>query len=206
MADMSAVIAPKSDQINAEDFITGPRTYTIENVQIKPGQDQPVNIRLHGEKRVWRPCKSMCRVLVAAWGADASKYAGRSVTLYGDPSVTWGGMAVGGIRISHMTHIDREVALALTATRGKKQIFKVKPLAQPEAKAAVVPVADDDPSQPKRYDKALARAIEAINGVETIIDLQAKFAQISRFREWSDEEYGQIDTAYKAKEKQLKSK
>ena len=32
MNDMSGVIQPKSDQVNADDFIPGPRTYTIEGV------------------------------------------------------------------------------------------------------------------------------------------------------------------------------
>lgn len=128
MADMSMVIVPKSDQINAEDFLPGPRTYVIEGVSIKPGTEQPVSIKLAGEKRVWRPCKSMSRVLVAAWGPDASKYTGRSVRLYLDPDVTWAGMKVGGIRVSHLSHIDRDLAIALTATRGKRVMATIKPL------------------------------------------------------------------------------
>lgn len=126
--DMSLVIVPKSDQINAEDFLAGPRTYTIEGVAISPGTEQPVNIKLAGENRVWRPCKSMSRVLVAGWGPDAKAYAGRSVTLYRDPRVKWGGMEVGGIRVSHMSHIEREMLIQLTATKGKRAPHIVKPL------------------------------------------------------------------------------
>ena len=77
MNDMSQVIIPRSDQFNAEDFIAGPATFTIEGVAISPGTEQPVSIKLLGEPRVWRPCKSMSRVLVAAWGPDANAYAGR---------------------------------------------------------------------------------------------------------------------------------
>lgn len=140
MADMRKVIEPKSDQINAEDFLAGPKTYTIAGVDIKPGQEQPVNIYLHGEKRAWRPCKSVCRLLVAAWGADASQYAGKSVTLYLDPKVKWGGMEVGGIRVSHMSHIERDMVMALTATRGKKVINTVKPLKDaPKAETTETP-------------------------------------------------------------------
>lgn len=127
--DMSAVIVPKSDQINAEDFLAGPKTYTIEGVAISPGTEQPVQIKLAGEQRVWRPCKSMSRVLVAAWGPDANVYAGRSVTLYRDPKVKWGGLEVGGIRVSHMTHIDKDMMVSLTATKGKRAPHVVKPLA-----------------------------------------------------------------------------
>ena len=128
MNDMSAVIQPKSDQINADDFIPGPRTYQIEGVAISPGTEQPVQIKLVGEPRVWKPCKSMSRVLVAAWWPDAKVYAGRSLTLYRDPKVKWGGMEVGGIRISHMSHIERDMLLQLTATKGKRAPHVVKPL------------------------------------------------------------------------------
>lgn len=126
--DMSAVIVPKSDQINADDLIAGPRTYTIEAVAIQPGTEQPVNIKLAGEQRAWRPCKSMSRVLVAAWGPDAKVYPGRSVTLYRDPKVKWGGLEVGGIRVSHLSHIEREMMIQLTATKGKRAPHVVKPL------------------------------------------------------------------------------
>ena len=128
MNDMSVVIQPKSDQVNADDFIGGPRTFTIEAVHINPDADQPVQIQLVGEKRVWRPCKSMSRVLVAGWGPDAKTYTGRSVTLYRDPKVKWGGMEVGGIRISHMSHLDKQMVMALTATKGSRKPYTVKPL------------------------------------------------------------------------------
>jgi hypothetical protein len=128
-ADMSQVIIPKSDQINADDFLAGPKTYVIESVAISPGTEQPVSIRLAGERKVWRPCKSMCRVMVAAWGPDAKAYAGRSVTLYRDPTVKWAGLEIGGIRISHMSHIERDMLLQLTATKGKRAPHVVRPLA-----------------------------------------------------------------------------
>lgn len=128
ITDMSPVIIPKSDQINADDMISGPMTYQIEGVKITPGTEQPVNIKLVGEPRFWRPCKSMSRVLVAAWGPDASAYTGRSVTLHRDPAVKWGGMEVGGIRISHMSHIERDMLLQLSVTKGKRAPTVIKPL------------------------------------------------------------------------------
>lgn len=132
--DMSKVIEPRSDQINADDFLSGPRTMRIKSVSITPGTEQPVTIELEGSKP-WRPCKSMSRLLVAAWGPDAKEYAGKSVTLYCDPKVKWGGMEVGGIRVSHMSHIDTDLVLALTMTKGKKAPTRVKPL-----KAEAVPL------------------------------------------------------------------
>lgn len=147
MNDMSSVIIPRSDQINAEDFIAGPRTFQIANVEIRGGTEQPVSIQLVGEDRVWRPCKSMSRVLVAAWGPDASQYRGRSVTLYRDAKVKWAGLEVGGIRISHLSHIERDMVMALTATKGKRAPHTVKPLKQQQQR-------NSSPSQPSEPPSA----------------------------------------------------
>lgn len=129
MNDMSAVIVPKSDQLNADSLLSGPITITVTSVSIRPGTEQPVSINYEGDEgRPYKPCKSMCRVMVQCWGADANQYVGRSMTLYCDPKVTWGGMAVGGIRISHMTDINGTQVMALTATKGSRKPFTVKPL------------------------------------------------------------------------------
>lgn len=133
MNDMTHVIVPKSDQINADDFIAGPQTITINEVQIKGGQEQPVSIYFDGSEKAFRPCKSMSRVLVHAWGPDAKVYVGRSLTLYRDPSVKWGGLEVGGIRISHMSHIDGKMQMQLTATKGQRRPHVVLPLANAPA-------------------------------------------------------------------------
>lgn len=178
MNDMSAVIQPKSDQINADDFIPGPRTYTIEGVTIQPGTEQPVNIKLAGEQRAWRPCKSMSRVLVAAWGPDAKVYAGRSVTLYRDPKVKWGGMEVGGIRISHMTHIERDMMIQLTATKGKRAPHVVKPLS-----AEVKPLANDPAAKWASAYVAGVEAAETSEALNAFADSKAmKLAELQEKR------------------------
>ena len=74
------------------------------------------------------PCKSMRRVLIHNWGGNGAEYVGRNLTLYGDPDVKFGGLAVGGIRISHMRHIPKEVTMALTATKASRKPFTVQPL------------------------------------------------------------------------------
>jgi hypothetical protein len=133
---MSQVIIPKSDQWNADDFIAGPATFTIQEVRISPGSEQPVSIVLEGTNKFYRPCKSMSRVLVQAWGPDARKYVGRSLTLYRDPTVKWAGMEIGGIRISHLSHIDGAKNMMLTATKGSRKPFKVLPLVMQQQPAA----------------------------------------------------------------------
>jgi hypothetical protein len=142
MSDMSQVIVAKSDQINAGDLVGISRTVRIASVNVQPGTEQPVAIKIEGDKKVFRPCKSMSRVLVAAWGPDSAKYAGRSMTLYCDPDVLWAGMKVGGIRISHMSHIDGPITLALAENKKNRKLFTVKPLPQQRANSpAVVPPA-----------------------------------------------------------------
>lgn len=160
MNDMSRVIVPKSDQINADDLISGPRTITITEVDIRPGTEQPVSIFYNGDEgKPWRPCKSMSRVLVAAWGPDAKAYIGRSVTLYRDPKVKWGGMEVGGIRVSHLSHIDREMIMALTATKGKRAPYTVKPLAN-------APQQQQDPAA--KWAAAYTGKLAALNSLDEV--------------------------------------
>ena len=127
MNDMVKVTEPRSDQYNYDDFQAGPITFKITAVKVTAGQDQPVEISLDGSTKFYRPCKSMARVMVAAWGADSSKYIGKSLTLYGDPTIKWGGMCVGGIRISHMSDIADTMTMALTVTRANKKPFIVQP-------------------------------------------------------------------------------
>lgn len=129
MTDLAATIAPKSDQLNADDLIAGPRTIKITRVSASGDGDQPIAVNFEGDNgKPWKPCKSMRRVLVHVWGRDGNSYVGRSLTLYRDPAVRFGGIEVGGIRISHMSDIDRDVTMALTATRANRKPFTVKPL------------------------------------------------------------------------------
>ena len=70
--DIGETIAPTSDQLDAVDLLSGARVFTIQSVS-KGSSEQPVNIHFTEFPRPWRPGKSMRRVLVACWGADASQ-------------------------------------------------------------------------------------------------------------------------------------
>lgn len=127
--DLTETIAPKSDQLDAVDLqVSGPRTFTVESVS-KGNREQPVNIRLAGLDRVWRPSKSMRRVLVSGWGPDGSKYAGKRLTLFCDEKVKYAGEAVGGIRISHMSDlVSSPLKTVLIVSRGKSAVYTVQRL------------------------------------------------------------------------------
>jgi hypothetical protein len=165
MNDMNAVILAKSDQVNADDLISGPMTITVRGVSVKPGTEQPVSIEYGDANKVFRPCKTVARVLVAAWGPDSSKYIGRSMTLYRDPTIRWAGLEVGGIRVSHLSHIESPMTIAVAETRKNKRPITVQPLkvAPPKTQAApnlstqapqapqatTTPPAPEKPAQPQ---------------------------------------------------------
>jgi hypothetical protein len=152
--NLAHTIVPKSDQLNADDLIAGPMTITVTRVTAAPSSaDQPVSVHFEGDDgKPYKPCKSMRRVLVQLWGARGDDYAGRRMTLYRDASVRFGGIEVGGIRISHMSHIDGEKKLALTVTRGKRAPYIVKPLpaSQAAGKSAGADVRTADGAQGDR--------------------------------------------------------
>jgi len=126
--NLGDTIAPKSDQLNADDLLTGPQTFTIAGVR-RGDKDQPVSIDIPG-RMPFKPCKSMRRVLIAAWGENGSDWIGRTMTLYCDPSVMFGGVRMGGIRISHLSHLQNDVmSINLTTTRGRRAEYRVSRIA-----------------------------------------------------------------------------
>jgi hypothetical protein len=126
--DIRKTTEPDSSQLNYDDVASTPLTITI--VEVKAGgPDQPVE--LHNAEypgRPYKPGKSMRRVLIAAWGTEASAYVGRRITLYGDPTIKFGADAVGGIRIRALSHIEKPLTVSLTVTRGRRAPFTVQPL------------------------------------------------------------------------------
>jgi hypothetical protein len=158
MSDMTAVIAPKSDQINADDLIGRTMTITITAVSVRAGQEQPVSISFEGSTKVFRPCKSMGRVMVQAWGADSKNYVGKSMTLYRDPKVKWGGMEVGGIRISHMSHIERGFHMMLSESKAKRTPHEVKLLVASQ----VTQTTTQGPTETQAFAAARAAAARGI--------------------------------------------
>lgn len=165
MSNMLATVVPKSDQLNYDDLIGGQtRNIKITGVNIKAGE-QPASLHYEGDSgKPYKPCKSMCRVLVHCWGPDANKYVGRSLTLYGDPTVVFGGAKVGGLRISHLSDIAEPVTMALTATRANRKPYTVKPLK----------VAEEAPAP--TYEEMLAD----IKSAPTLDSLAFKFKEAQR--------------------------
>ena len=183
MIDLSRTVIPKSDQTNADDLIAGPRTITVTAVKMLSSEEQPVGISYEGDDgKPYKPCKSMRRVLIAAWGADGAQYVGRSMTIYLDRAVTWGGAEVGGIRISHLSHIGRRMTMALTATKKSRKAYVVDPL-----------VVADNPAPSDPSDQFIKEWLSDIAAAETIADLRVVFGAAYKAGRSKDEK-----TAFKA--------
>jgi|SRR5690625_2124903 len=175
--DLTSTITPDSTQLNADDMISGPATVTIASVS-KGNAEQPVNIHLQETPdRAYRPSKSMRRVLVACWGPDASQYVGRKMTLYRDPEVTFGREKVGGIKISHLSHIDKRRTLPLTVSRGKRSAHVVEPLPTDAPTAAPEPTVEQIA---QCTDPDMLRAWWKSSGAERRAQIEARVAELDQ--------------------------
>jgi hypothetical protein len=125
--EVRASIVPKSDQLNADNLLTGPITVTITGVR-RGDKDQPIIVDIEGYQP-YKPCKTMRRVLIATFGDDPKDWRGHRMTLYCDPDVMWAGVKIGGIRISHLSGLDNPRTFMLTQTRGKRTEVTIQPLA-----------------------------------------------------------------------------
>ena len=126
-SNLRDTIAPKSDQLNADDLIAW--TITVKILGVRRGsRDQPVIVDIDGGHQPYKPCLSMRRVMISAWGENGLSWVGKSMTLYCDPTVKFGKVAMGGIRISHMSNIKEAFNIMLTTTRARRSNFRVEPL------------------------------------------------------------------------------
>lgn len=132
--DLRSTIVPKSDQLNADQLVTGPIIITVTDVKVGTSKEQPVTIHYAGDGgRPYKPCLTMRKVLILAWGQDGAAWKGRKMELFHEPSVKFGGEVVGGIRISRMSDIPKDIKVSLAATKGKKVMHEIGRLQQSKA-------------------------------------------------------------------------
>lgn len=131
---MKITAPPRSDQLNGDDF-SGGRTATVTITGVKEGSTDlaPYDISLaEVENRSWRPPLTVLRLLMALWGDDSSEWVGRKVTLYRDDTVRVGKEVMGGIRVSHASHLptgNKPFTTRITVTRARKSPVTVQPIA-----------------------------------------------------------------------------
>ena len=162
--DLSKTIIAKSDQLNADDLLGGPRTFTI--VEVRPGsEEQPVSIVLAEwpRDRPFKPSKTVQRILSYCWGStetdDWPKDA--RMTLFRDEKVKWAGEEIGGIRVSHVSHISERMKVALQESKHKKSLHVIDPLPQTADTKAPTSPADALRAEWKTANPERRKAIEA---------------------------------------------
>lgn len=169
MASLLEAAAPKSDQLNACDFLVSTKTYVIRDVVVKKDGEQRVSVFFEGCKLPWKPCKSMLRVMMVVWNSyDSKDFIGRKLTLFNDETVMWAGIAVGGIRISHMSGLSSERTLSLRTTKKTCGTYTVKPLIDTgEAETAKVDIKVQAPKTESGLPEGVSK--------DEFTDIRAKF-------------------------------
>jgi hypothetical protein len=122
----------------------------------------------------------MVRAMVHMWGKptalgprlEADDCIGRSLTLYRDPEVKYGGLKVGGIRISHASHLSAANEMALTIAKGRKGAYTVRPLVQPKS-APAASTATKRPSVSEWFT-ALQAALDAADSEDAVHAIRAR--------------------------------
>lgn len=151
--DITNSIQAKSDQLNADDLITAPRTIKISDIT-QGNAENPVIVHYEGDNgRPFKPCKTVLRIIGAGWGNMTGEWVSKSLVLYCDPTVVYAGKEVGGIRIQAMSDISKRLKISLSKTRGKKIehiIDILAPVSKPQYPAA-------------QFDAAIVTMAEKIN-------------------------------------------
>ena len=131
---MKIEVRKNTDQLNYEDFLGGAtRVVTITKVD-KGRKEAQYDISIEGDARYWRPPATVLKLLVLAYGEDDSNWIGKRAQLFGDPDVKMKGVKVGGIRVSHLSHLDGPLTESLTVTRGQSAIFTIHPITERDMK------------------------------------------------------------------------
>ena len=125
VTNLRDTIIPKSDQMNADDLVGTTANIIVSGVS-RGNIESPLVINYQNDGgRPFKPCKTMRKLLIAAWGENGNEWIGHSMVLFCDDTVKYAGKNVGGIRISHLSHITKRLQVNLQVTRGKKQLYTV---------------------------------------------------------------------------------
>ena len=168
--------AAKSDQMNSVD-LTAPITGRIVKVDYNPKQEQPVKLFLEGyEKRPYKPCKSMLRGLVKAWGDETDNWSDKLIRIHCDPTVTWAGEATGGIRITAISGIDKpfEFTIQLNRKQRKVETWDVLSGVENTAKVFVLTHAQSEIEEAKTIKEVedIARNVRDEFGVDAMMQVK----------------------------------
>jgi hypothetical protein len=126
---LQQALAPKSDQLNADDLIATNKTIVISGVNINLGSEQKIIINYHGDNgKPWKPSKGMGRVLTEILGGDPDQWTGQTVELFRNKEIRFGKEKCGGIQICGMSAVHNVTTLLITTSKGKKSSITINPI------------------------------------------------------------------------------
>jgi len=127
---LQQALAPKSDQLNADDLIAANITIVIAKVSINLGSEQKIIINYYNDNgKPWKPSKGMGRVLTEILGGDPDKWVGETVELFRNKEIRFGKEKCGGIQIAGMSAVRNVTTLLITTSKGKKSSITINPIA-----------------------------------------------------------------------------
>lgn len=134
--DIMRAMEARSDQLNAVDLIAGPITVKIVAAR-KGDAKQIVVLDIEGyEGKPWKPCKTQIRIMAEVWKEEGDtkmhpeRWVGQTVTLYRDPDVIYAGDKVSGVRLSHMSGLEKPRTFLVAETRGKPKKKVIQPIVE----------------------------------------------------------------------------
>jgi len=159
MANVKHAMQSKSDQLNYVDVGGGSLIALVESVNVTNSDQQPVTIAFAGcNGKPYKPNKGMIRVLAGAWGEESDNWIGKTIKIEGDPTVTWGGEAIGGLVVGALSDIDRSGYTAYIQKNKRVRVKKTIPLLAVEAPV----ITENDQS----WIDAASNDVEVLNQIE----------------------------------------
>ncbi len=127
---LAAALAPRSDQLNADDLIIGNKVIKITKVLVNlQSEQQKVVVHYENDQgKPWKPSKSMGRVLAEILGGDFATWSGQEIELFKNKEITFGKDKCGGIQIAAMSALTNQTTFMITTKRGVKSKITILPL------------------------------------------------------------------------------
>ncbi len=158
ISNLSDTVTSNGQQLNADDLISADKIITVTGIKRSTSKQQPLSIDYYGMQpnRPFKPCLTMRKILFAEWGTDGRQWVGKSMKLYRDPEVKFGTEKTGGIRISHLSDIDKQAVVhKLLVSKTQRQEFVINKLPT---------------YQQAEFDQKAAAWIEAIKSGKITLD------------------------------------
>lgn len=130
ISNLSDTVTSNGQQLNADDLISADKIITVTGIKRSTSKQQPLSIDYYGMQagRPFKPCLTMRKILFAEWGTDGRQWVGRSMKLYRDSEVKFGTEKTGGVRISHLSDIEKQATHNLLVSKMRRQEFVINKL------------------------------------------------------------------------------